>query len=456
MPQKTCFVVMGFNKKTDYATGRTLDLDKTYRTIIKPAVAAAGLQCIRADEIVHSGVIDVPMYELLLDADVVVADISTMNPNALYELGVRHALRPYTTIVMGESKIAEKSYPFDLSHLLIRSYVHLGEGIDFEEVERVRDELTAAIRTIAAAPKHDSPVYVHLAGLERPQRQTPPAAPVPAPAAMAAVAKSAPGGLPQEAQSHSVMLALGDSAMQTGDFAAAAVCFGAAHQLNPNDIYLVQRVALATYKSKQPDAVTALQKAREHLLTLDPGTSNDPETLGLWGAVHKRLFEIVGDRAALDAAVFAYEKGFYLKSDYYNGINLAFLLSVRSGLGAPAEAIADFVGARRVRARVAEVCLALLKEIEQKAAQASGPPPGGQPTHRAGDGPAEQRYWVVATLAEALLGQGDDAGQSAALAEAYALPVAQWMKDSTKEQLAKLLPLLADSPLKHLQPGSAK
>src|SRR4051812_18651808 len=100
--KKKCFVVMGFGKKTDLATGRTLDLDKTYRIIIKKAVEEAGLECIRADDIKHSGLIDVPMYELLLEADIVIADLSTANPNAIYELGVRHALRPRTTIIMAE------------------------------------------------------------------------------------------------------------------------------------------------------------------------------------------------------------------------------------------------------------------------------------------------------------------------------------------------------------------
>lgn len=75
--QGTCFVVMGFGKKTDFETGRVLDLDQSYKNLIKPAVEAAGLKCIRADEIVHSGLIDVPMYEQLLNADVVVADLST-------------------------------------------------------------------------------------------------------------------------------------------------------------------------------------------------------------------------------------------------------------------------------------------------------------------------------------------------------------------------------------------
>ena len=74
--KKTCFVVMGFGKKTDHRQGKTFDLDKTYRTIIKPAVEAAGLECIRADEIQHSGVIDLPMYEQLLNADVVDIDVT--------------------------------------------------------------------------------------------------------------------------------------------------------------------------------------------------------------------------------------------------------------------------------------------------------------------------------------------------------------------------------------------
>ena len=94
-----CFVVMGFGKKTDFATGRTLDLDKTYKNIIKPAVENAGFTCIRADEIQHSGMIDVPMYEMLYSADLVVADLSTANLNAVFELGVRYALKPRATNV---------------------------------------------------------------------------------------------------------------------------------------------------------------------------------------------------------------------------------------------------------------------------------------------------------------------------------------------------------------------
>src|SRR6185503_15260455 len=154
--KKKCFVVMGFGEKTDLATGRTLDLDKSYRIIIKKAVEEAGLECIRADDIRHSGLIDVPMYELLLSADIVIADISTANPNAIYELGVRHALRPHTTIIMAESQL---KFPFDLSHIVIRPYEHLGKWIDAEHADKVREDLKAAIRQLLDQPDVDSPVY---------------------------------------------------------------------------------------------------------------------------------------------------------------------------------------------------------------------------------------------------------------------------------------------------------
>ena len=116
-PKKRCFVVMGFGIKTDYATGRKLDLNKSYRLLIKPVVESKDLLCVRADEIRHSGLIDVPMYQELLKADIVIADLSTANANAFYELGIRHALRPCTTVVVSEDKLP---YPFDPISMGIR------------------------------------------------------------------------------------------------------------------------------------------------------------------------------------------------------------------------------------------------------------------------------------------------------------------------------------------------
>lgn len=56
--QRVCFVVMGFGQKTAYSkhdTPRPLGLDATYELIVKPAVEAAGIRCIRAGQLSSSG-----------------------------------------------------------------------------------------------------------------------------------------------------------------------------------------------------------------------------------------------------------------------------------------------------------------------------------------------------------------------------------------------------------------
>ena len=152
----SCFVIMGFGEKTDFQSNpqRVLNLNRTYEDIIKPVVEEAGHTCVRADEIIHSTVIDKPMYDNLLSADLVIADLSTANVNAVYELGVRHALRPQRTIVLAENNF---SFPFDLNHLSILKYEHLGKEIGFNEVMRVREELKDKITTLMDSPEARQP-----------------------------------------------------------------------------------------------------------------------------------------------------------------------------------------------------------------------------------------------------------------------------------------------------------
>ena len=449
---KTCFVVMGFGKKTDFETGRTLDLDKSYTNMIKPAVEAAGLQCIRADEIVHSGLIDVPMYQQLLNADVVVADLSTSNKNAFYELGVRHGLRPHTTVVIAEDGI--KTFPFDVNHVVVRQYHHLGEDIGFEEVMRFRGLLTAAIVEIMKKKPqdNDSPVYKFLNGL------TPPAIAAAAEIGAAAIKSVVTAAAmsvteadrPMNTSTHRMLMQQVDEAQKNGDFAAAknflSFIRGMMKQeapTKPEDPYIIQRLALVTYKSKAPTEQEALLEARDLLTALEPATSNDTETLGLWGAVHKRLCDLTNDKSQLDEAVRGYERGFFLRNDYYNGINLAYMLNVRAAAlsAEPAEAIADFVQARRVRKEVLSIC-------DRWLAAYPGPAPGASPEAELEF--QQSKYWVLATIAEAYFGLGDEATGAERLAEAYAAAPIGWMKTTTQEQLEKLKLLLADSPLKRI------
>lgn len=157
----------------------------------------------------------------------------------------------------------------------------------------------------------------------------------------------------------------------------------------------LQRLALATYKSQYPDA----EEARDLLALLEPQTSNDTETLGMWGSVHKQLWQLTKDRSHLDEAVRAYERGFYIRNDYYNGINFAFLLNVRAAnTDDPAEAIADFIQARRVRKEVIAIC--------ERWLAANLEPTGSEAGEVALKKYLESKYWVLATLAEVDVGLG--------------------------------------------------
>ena len=154
-----CFVIMGFGEKPDYPRNRTLNLDKSYENIIKPAATKAGYTCIRCDEIKHSGLIDDPMYRNLLEAELVIADISTLNANAMYELGIRHAVRPFSTIIIAQE---EEKIPFDTNHILVFPYKHSGDDIGYTEAMRCQKELADLIVSVTNNQNIDSPFYKSL------------------------------------------------------------------------------------------------------------------------------------------------------------------------------------------------------------------------------------------------------------------------------------------------------
>jgi hypothetical protein len=438
---KTCFVVMAFNRKTDYQSGRTLDMDKSYRLLIKPAVQECGLECVRADEIVHSGVLDVPMYEKLLEADLVVADLSTANPNAMYELGVRHALRPFSTVVIAESKL---QYPFNVAHTAIRSYQHLGDAIDYEEVLRFRAELKEAIQAVLAKQEKDSPVYTYLPSLRPPSMSG-------GRGLGRGVTRS--GGAPApRGPTLADMLQKANESLEQGDFAAARRMFRDAHGMRrpdqpwtANDDFVVQQVAFATLMSRTPGAVEPLEEARHLLEGMRAPASQDPATVELWGGISKALWDETHERDHMEDAVAAYERTFCLRGDYESGITLAFLLNARAALSEPAEAIADFVQARRVRRQVAARCEKLLGAERPEPVGLSG---AERETIR------KARYRVRAALAEAHLGLGNRAEAERWRAQAFGLGVPDDWKAGTVEHLSTLATLLEASPLRFLAASS--
>jgi tetratricopeptide (TPR) repeat protein len=227
-------------------------------------------------------------------------------------------------------------------------------------------------------------------------------------------------------QTVSELLKQADVAMSSSDFITAKSLLKVVRSIAPKDPFVAQKLALATYKSKSPTPVQALEEACAILSELKPETSTDTETLGLWGAVHKRVWDLTGQRANLDGAIFGYEKGFSLKNDFWNGINLAFLYNVRAAASTGRDAVADQVLAERTRRQVLTICESALKS------EAAG-------------GAAPEKYWLFATMAEAWLGLGDKQKADAYLAEAAAVTPepAAWMIETTRDQLEKLTKVLA-------------
>jgi hypothetical protein len=455
----TCFVAMGFGEKTAFYLGkkkqRTLDLDKTYEHIIKPAAFAAGLDCVRGDEIQHSTMIDKPMYEQLLAADVVVADISTSNANAIYELGVRHALRPWTTIVMAENDFA---FPFDVARLNILRYEHLGKDIGAGEAKRAIEELTKRLHAVLGQLEVDSPVFLFLPQLQRaealPSANVPPTGSVrlnvpnlsitdkvmrwlnvregsqELPTLDSAIVESttaAPAG-PSLADLRKAFETAKAEANSPQNWLPVVERLQDWRRLEPDDPFVVQQLALATYKSEHPDKIAALEEARRVLEILQPNFSSCAETVGLWGAIHKRLWEARRSPLDLDEAIRSYERGFHLRRDYYNGINLAFLLDARANESTGDEAIADRVVADRTRRDVLTICDDELAVVAKDSTKRT---PG-------------EIYWLRASRAEALLGVGRREEAARELQEAKnATPRPDdWMIASTEQQLQKLDQLL--------------
>ncbi|WP_024782909.1 tetratricopeptide repeat-containing protein [Streptococcus mutans] len=121
MAGQTCFVVMGYGVKKIPGTLVKLNLDDIYFKFIKPVLSRNHLksvystQAYRGDEVPTSLAINKNFITSIFLADIVIADISTLNQNAIYELGLRHAMKPKSTIILCEELTISKYPCFDIS-----------------------------------------------------------------------------------------------------------------------------------------------------------------------------------------------------------------------------------------------------------------------------------------------------------------------------------------------------
>lgn len=207
------------------------------------------------------------------------------------------------------------------------------------------------------------------------------------------------------------------------------------------DLGLAQQQAVCTYKDPDLPADQRLDRAFEILERADNlRTTEDQETLGIAGAINKRCWELDGQKQHLERALAFYLRGHGLgvetDDNGYNGINAAFVLDLLAEQeekeAAEAYTVSETAPKRRLQAR--NIREDIVKNLETK---------GALPLYAT----LAQKWWFVCTVAEAYFGLQlyDDASRW--LERAAALEdVAEWERESTVRQLARLAQLQVNSP----------
>jgi Tetratricopeptide Repeats-Sensor len=154
------FVVRPFGTKGD------INFDDVHKYLIAPALAACDIQGSTTEPFMQAGNIRADMFQQLLVADIVIADISVHNANVFYELGIRHALQPKRTFLLrarsrkdAKDRGPQDEVPFDL-----RTDRYLDYDAD-KPADRL-EIFTEALRQTLANESSDSPIFQMLPDLE--------------------------------------------------------------------------------------------------------------------------------------------------------------------------------------------------------------------------------------------------------------------------------------------------
>jgi hypothetical protein len=144
------FIIRPFGVKSG------IDFDRVERELIRPALAELNISGGTTAEFIQQGNIRVDMFEQLLTADLIVADISIHNANAFYELGIRHALRDKRTFLIRDKG---DEVPFDLKTDRYMAY-------DAGHPAASLPVLIEALKATLDSQTKDSPVFQLLPGLD--------------------------------------------------------------------------------------------------------------------------------------------------------------------------------------------------------------------------------------------------------------------------------------------------
>lgn len=434
--RKLLFVAMPFGSRSDPTQRFEIDFDDIYERCIKPAAEGADLDVIRADEETIGGIIHKPMYERLLLSEVVVADLTLANANVFYELGIRHAARPRSTILI----FAKKSrLPFDVSPIRAIPYELDDAGdLGVEVAETLRGTLAERLEEAKESETVDSPLFQLLdeyPGIDLPHDVTEAFRDRVQHVSQLTEEMRDAARIPKDER----VTVLKEIEERIGDFDVAS-------QELPLDLLLAYRDASAYDEMVQcvgrmPAELRQVLTVRQQLawaLNRRAGSGDresaieilrgliddygpDPETNGILGRVYKDLWDEAEAEgatgkaeAALEAAIKEYEVGFDADPrDYYPGVNLLTLLRRRGG----------------------EEDLARVQELQPVVLFA---------TARRG-GLASSDYWDVATVLElAIIGEDKDLAERA-LGKIELLGPQDWERETTARNLRLLAEKTEDS-----------
>jgi hypothetical protein len=130
-----CFVIMPIAEVDGYPSGH---FRHVYENIVAPACSLANVKPVRADDVKAANLIHLDILRKLIDAPIVVCDLSTRNPNVLFELGIRQAFDKPVVLIqeIGTPKI------FDISPL---RYLEYSKDMRYHEVIETQNKLRDAI-----------------------------------------------------------------------------------------------------------------------------------------------------------------------------------------------------------------------------------------------------------------------------------------------------------------------
>lgn len=139
--KKLCFVVGPIGP--DGGDDR-IHADWLLEGIIQPVMTEfSDFEVQRADQMTEPGLIDAQVINALLNAELVIADLSQLNPNAFYEIGIRHMIqKPIIHMQLADQKI-----PFDLSLYRAIKFARVRP----RDLQTAREQLKAQVQSVLSA-----------------------------------------------------------------------------------------------------------------------------------------------------------------------------------------------------------------------------------------------------------------------------------------------------------------